>query len=163
MTVASGYATGFEAGAVHTEVRVRVPVSARVSIEPMASWTQGFAYGQDVLVPACDPLGSGCFGYGDYRAPGAQARALGSALTYRADAARLPLGLDAAHAGVFAQAVFPIWTGRGQRLGAEIGASARVGRAVRAGVDVQAAYFTAIDGGREQFSITPLLRLSVGE
>lgn len=163
VTVASGYATGFEAGAVHSEIRLRVPVSARVAIEPVASWTQGFAYGQDILLAPCQGE-TPCY-YGDDlgRSSGARALALGSALVYRADAARLPLGLDGAHAGVFAQAVYPIWSGRGQRVGAEVGAAARVGRAVRVGADVQAAYFTAVDGGRERLSITPLLRLSVGE
>lgn len=161
VTVATGYATGFEAGAVHNEIRLRVPVTERVALEPMASWTQGFAYGESNS-PCTEYICPQIYiPHDTFRQSGARAVALGSALSYRVTEA-LPLGLDGAHAGVFAQAVYPIWSGRGQRLGAEAGAETRLGRLVRVGADVQAAYFTAFDGGRERFSLTPLVRLAVG-
>ena len=153
-------ATDFGGGAVHTEIRLRAPIRERIALEPMASWTQGFSYGNGILVPPCDPAVF-CESPAAFRTDGTRAVALGSALSYRV-AEALPFGLDGAHVGVFAQAVFPIWSGNGQRLGAEAGAEARIGRLVTVGADVQAACFTDVDGGRERVSVAPLVRLAVG-
>ena len=160
VSVATGYATGFESGALHSEVRVRLPLDAHVAIEPMASWTQGFSYGIDILFSPCDPAVF-CPSGDAFRAAGARELGVGAAVTYRTSEA-LPLGLDAAHVGVFAQGMYPMWNGHGKRLGAEIGTAARLGRLVSVGADVQASIFTDAGDGRERFSAVPLLRVSVG-
>ena len=156
VTVATGYATGFGGGAVHSEIRLRAPVSAHVAVEPMLSWTRGFDYGERETCSATVQI---CTGFGT-RSEGASELALGSAVTVRTETLGLPLGLDTAHAGVFVQLLVPDW-GR-QRLGAEIGTDTRLGRLVTVGADVQVAYFTTLEGDRERFSVSPLLRLAVG-
>lgn len=161
VTVSTGYATGYEAGALHSEVRLRFS-GAGFGLEPMASWTVEAPYSVDYGAFCVYPQG-GDPGYGTClgRSGGGHAVALGVALTYRAPGDGLPLGLDGAHVGTFAQAVVPLWQSRGQRYGVEIGADAQLSRRVRLGLDVQASRYTEFAGGRA-VSVSPLVRLAVG-
>lgn len=160
-TFSTGYATGFEAGALHSEVRFRF-ASSGLGLEPMLSWTKEFPYSVDYgsfcyFRGQGDPKEASCVG----RAGGENAFAVGTALTYQMPEGALPLGLDGAHVGTFAQAVLPLWQNRGTRIGIEAGVDARLSERVRLGLDVQASRYSEFSDSRE-ISVAPLLRLAVG-
>lgn len=169
-TLSSGYATGFEAGGIHAEGRLRYAPAGKLGLEPMASWTKelphlvaydvGVDPGEGSCVlregPAASP-GSTC----TWRGGGDQAFAVGTALTYRAESDGLPLGLDGAHAGVFGQVVLPLWWSRGHRLGVEAGVDVRLSSRVRLGADVQVSRFTDFPDA-PGLTVSPLVRLGVG-
>lgn len=160
LSLSSGYATGFEAGAVYAEARVRFALPGKLGLEPLVSWTRELPY---LLVYDCmgvdGPVewGWGCSG----GVSGDQAFGVGAALTYRAVPAGLPLGLDGAHVAVTAQRVLPFWDGAGYRLGAEVGAEVQVVRQVRLGTDVQVARYTDFPYSA-RLSVAPVVRLAVG-
>ncbi len=156
-TLSTGYATGFPAGAVHSEVRLRFAESG-LGLEPMLSWTTGFAY-EETWTGGCISLGSPA-GPCVSRVEGEQATSVGTALTYRMDEGAHPLGLGGAHVGAFVQAGLPLWQVQGRRVGVEVGVDRRLGSRVRLGLDVQASRYSELD--TRSVSVAPLLRLAVG-
>ena len=160
----SGLATGFEAGALHTDLRVRIPLGAAgLAIEPMLGWTEAFAYdGPDPICEAMDPAGP-FYACPAERAEGADALLIGAVLSTQSNGTPV-LGLADAYGGIGADLVSPTRAPNQYRFSAMGGLIVPVARGLAVGGEVQASLYSheARDGDRGVLSFTPALRLSVG-
>ena len=151
LTLGAGYASGFEGGAAHGEMRLRFAHDG-LGLEPTLSLTEAFAF--DVPSTGGGFIG-GCPDPCLQRVDREQMVAAGMALTYRTVAR----GLDV-HAGTFVQTVLPLWSRRGYRAGLEVGGATPVGP-FNIGADIQVARFTDDESRIPALSVTPVLRAAL--